>query len=504
MSEVKVNKLSPRSGTTVTIGDSGDTINIVGTLQNNGSAIPGDISSVVAGTGLSGGGTSGDVTLNIEAAQPTITSLGTLTSATISGDLTVDTNTLFVDASENTVVVGGTDASSWNANADELVVAGASAGGMTFYNPTQTNIFFADGTTGDDVSRGRIQYIHTNNALIFGTDATERMRIDASGDVGVGTNNPAEKLQVMDTASNIPKIRIETSDGGNKRLDLSVESSVGTIASTQSAQQLAFKTAGGEAVRIDATGNVGIGTTSPTSPLMVQSNETYPIHVKGANAKAILVETTGGETELAILQLKNSAYTWNVENGRSANTLTFYANSGGERMRINSSGNVGIGTSSPTTALDVNGTVKATGFDGANAPAWSAKRSSAQTGIADNTSVLIICDSEDFDTDNAYNTSTGIFTVPSGKGGKYMVGAAYRTNGSGASGRIATTLFVGTNVVRQTNFNQTSGGESSGTCHAVLNLSAGDEVSFKLFQTSGSAVNAEASGKTYFYGYKIG
>jgi len=48
MSEVKVNKLSPRSGTTVTIGDSGDTINIVGTLQNNGSVIPGDISSVVA------------------------------------------------------------------------------------------------------------------------------------------------------------------------------------------------------------------------------------------------------------------------------------------------------------------------------------------------------------------------------------------------------------------------------------------------------------------------
>ena len=64
MSEVKVNKVSPRSGTTLTIGDSGDTTNIVGTLQNNGAALVGDISSVVAGTGLSGGGTSGDVTLN--------------------------------------------------------------------------------------------------------------------------------------------------------------------------------------------------------------------------------------------------------------------------------------------------------------------------------------------------------------------------------------------------------------------------------------------------------
>jgi hypothetical protein len=105
---------------------------------------------------------------------------------------------------------------------------------------------------------------------------------------------------------------------------------------------------------IDSTNNrVGIGTSSPTSPLMVQTNDYTPIHVKGANTKTILVETTDGETGITLIQLKNSAYTWNIENGRRANTLTFYANSGAERMCIDSSGNVGIGTSSPDGKLDI-------------------------------------------------------------------------------------------------------------------------------------------------------
>lgn len=63
-------------------------------------------SGAVSGTnGTFSGNVSGTLTT---AAQPNITSTGTLTSATISGDLTVDTNTLFVDASENKVGIGTT------------------------------------------------------------------------------------------------------------------------------------------------------------------------------------------------------------------------------------------------------------------------------------------------------------------------------------------------------------------------------------------------------------
>ena len=41
MSKVEVDKVIPQSGTTLTIGDSGDTINVVGTLQNNGGSLAG-------------------------------------------------------------------------------------------------------------------------------------------------------------------------------------------------------------------------------------------------------------------------------------------------------------------------------------------------------------------------------------------------------------------------------------------------------------------------------
>ena len=73
-----------------------------------------------------------------------------------------------------------------------LFVLGSGAGdqGMTIYtgNTGTGSILFADGTTTSNQYEGYVQYDHANNAMLLGTNHATRMRIDSSGNVGIGTD----------------------------------------------------------------------------------------------------------------------------------------------------------------------------------------------------------------------------------------------------------------------------------------------------------------------------
>jgi hypothetical protein len=117
------------------------------------------------------------------------------------------------------------------------------------------------------------------------------------------------------------------------------------------ADTIAFTEGGAEAMRITSDGRLGIGTTSPNYPLNVQgSGDTF-------------VGITGGTSNVAALLLgdADNKSLGRVSYNNSDNSLQFWAN-GSERARIDSSGNVGIGTASPGSILDVNGTVTGGNF----------------------------------------------------------------------------------------------------------------------------------------------
>lgn len=79
------------------------------------------------------------------------------------------------------------------AASDNFTISGSGSVGMTIRSTDSgdTNIYFSDGTSGDDEYIGYVAYNHANNFMNFGTSATERMRIDSSGHIFIVKSSSA-------------------------------------------------------------------------------------------------------------------------------------------------------------------------------------------------------------------------------------------------------------------------------------------------------------------------
>ena len=128
--------------------------------------------------------------------------------------------------------------------ADDLTIETAGSTGITVRSGTSSDgsLFFSDGTSGADEYRGYIQYGHVSNIMLFGTNASEAMRIDSSGNVGIGTNSPSSSFQTTitesDTGNGCLKLDRTSNIDGTLRSMVTFERSgtqVGTITCSNSA-----------------------------------------------------------------------------------------------------------------------------------------------------------------------------------------------------------------------------------------------------------------------------
>jgi hypothetical protein len=236
-------------------------------------------------------------------------------------------------------------------------------------------IYFGDP---DDSNAGQIRYDHGSNFMSFNTSGSERLRVDSSGNLGVGTSSPGNKLTIdggtgAATTRGVLSVRQKgngeddgislTSGFANAALiymDANGEFTLGTSRST--GHKIVFDT---------DTGNVGIGGTPGTEQLLVRQSAVTdaPQRVaalyleNNANCEIQFVGNSSNDCQLRF-GTSNNSFKGALEYQLDNNALLAYVN-GSERFRIDSSGNVGIGLS-PSTRLDISQTSRVK-FDLSNA-----------------------------------------------------------------------------------------------------------------------------------------
>ena len=415
----------------------------------------------------------------------------------IAGTLTLDDLTV-----DNNVGIGDADP------LDKLEVKTTTLGGITISSPTHNYAalsFARNSTATARIFISEPDALHTSAIHLQTSDASggpnliTAMTIDQNQNVGIGTSSPDSKLHVFNGEASITAdadaddlivenngaagitIGSSSSSTGSIRFADSSQSRSGMIYYSHITNEMRFYTDQTAQVYIDSSGNVGVGTSSPSATLTVS---------QGAN-NIFAVERTGvgsGSGQFGINIESNSQTTMSYDDGAplvigtASNPSTHVGFS--ERMRIDSAGRVTMPYQ----------------------PAFSVKVNSS-TNLAGDTTTVTTFGATLFNIGNHFNTSTGIFTAP-------VAGMYHFT----ASARYETQQFTQNSYIRwflsknDGNYNSAGSAQINGTneawsdymamhCSATVYLSANDTIRVKGGMNGGTAVLHVES---YFTGIFLG
>ena len=348
-------------------------------------------------------------------------------------------------------------------------------------------------------------------SLIFrdSTNGVSRMVIKGNGDVGIGTTTPAYDL---DVTGNI-RATGNVIAGGTMTANVNAGNvSAGTFGSTAGKGNFTFQAAANSnsVLAVDATNErVGVGTASPSEKLHLYSNVAsvktkIESTLSTGTASVNAVNDVGKEFKFGIAGSAFATYRGIAANDGYIlsdlassslavsvdNAIKLYT-AGSERLRIDNSGNVGIGTSTPAQKLDVNGKIALNGTTVAYRP-------TTMTGtfvLGDGGGSL----SHSAGNEGYYNTYVGLSSALSVSSGAFNTGVGWGALSWGNSGSSNTALGYVSLFQDTTGFENVAVGSFSGNAITTgsKNIFIGSSAGYNGLQKA-DAVNSMALG-SYTY-----
>ena len=177
------------------------------------------------------------------------------------------------------VGLGANNNSSYDSAAQNLLISDTSASsGITIRSGGGTPfgaIHFADGTSNNDQKRaGRIMYGHSGDFMLFSTANSERLRIDSSGNVGIGTTSPSAALHAKSGTTDV--VADFESGDANAWIQIRDNSTTDTAVMVGAVgDDMRLRAGSNERMRIDSSGNVGINRSAPDNQLSIGSTASF-------------------------------------------------------------------------------------------------------------------------------------------------------------------------------------------------------------------------------------
>jgi hypothetical protein len=165
----------------------------------------------------------------------------------------------------------------------------------------------------------------------------ERMRIDSSGNVGIGTSSPSSQLEVSGSAGPLLKV---TSTASGTPTAFVYSSANGADFGSLTNHPARIYVNNSERMRIDSSGNVGIGTSSPSAG--------YRVHAVSPSGTNVIASTSSNASGVTTYMQANASISGVF--GTLTNHPQVFVTNNTERMRIDSSGNLIVGGTSAAEA----------------------------------------------------------------------------------------------------------------------------------------------------------